>query len=317
MQQHKVAITHASGLLAEALLEKLSESGILSDSLALLDHESHVGTRLPYADSYLKIQDQEEFDYSDCALVLMLQYDQAIEQKASKLDAILLSHTLQTGDRPIYAANANAKTEISYSQQFVKLADAELSCLLGVLPTLDQKFSITHINTVLMRSAASRGKAGVEELAAQTVALLNSQEAKPQVYPLQIAFNLLPEVSDLTFNQDLASLIGNTAIECVHQFVDVPVFHGFMAAVQVTFESEVDLQDCWSILDSINRVQVKLAAGSPISDCNQSFGCVINRLEQAPDQAKTLQFWMIADPIRYGLANNYVNVAEILLKSFL
>jgi len=317
MQQRKVAITHASGLLAEALLEKLPESGILSDSLVLLDNESHVGSRLSYADSYLKIQDQQEFDYSDCALVLMLQYDRLIEQKVSNLDAILLSHTLQVDDRPIYAADANAKLEISYSQQLLKLANAELSCLLGVLPTLHQNFSITHINIVLMRSVALRGKAGIDELAAQTVALLNSREAEPQVYPLQIAFNLLPDASDLTLNHDLASLIGNTAIKCVHQFVDVPIFHGFMAAVQVTFESDVDLQGCGPILDSINNVQLKLAAGSPISDCNQSFGCVINRLEQAPDQAKTLQFWMIADPIRYGLANNYVNVAEILLKSFL
>jgi aspartate-semialdehyde dehydrogenase len=169
----------------------------------------------------------------------------------------------------------------------------------------------------LMRSAELKGKAAIDELAAQTVALLSSQEAKPQVYPLQIAFNLLPEASDLTFNRDLASLIGDETIKCVHQFVDVPVFHGFTAAVQVAFDSDVDLQACRSILDSINNVQLKLTAGSPISDCNQSFGCVINRLEQAPDQAKTLQFWMIADPMRYGLANNYVNVTEILLKSFL
>jgi aspartate-semialdehyde dehydrogenase len=317
MQQRMVAITHASGLLAEALLEKLPESGISPDSLVLLDSESHVGSRLSYADSYLKIQDQHEFDYSDCALVLMLQYDQLIEQKVSNLDAVLLSHTLQVGDKPIYAADANAKLDISYSQQSIKIANAELSCLLGVLPTLHQKFSITRINTVLMRSAELRGKAGIDELAAQTVALLNSREAEPQVYPLQIAFNIIPEASDSTLNQDLASLIGNTGIECVHQFVDVPIFHGFMAAVQVTFDSDVDLQGCGALLGRINNVQLKSAAGSPISDCNQSFGCVINRLEQGPDKAKTLQFWMIADPIRYGLANNYVNVTEILLKSFL
>ena len=317
MQQRKIAITHASGLLAEALLEKLPESGILADSLVLLDDESHLGKRLSFSDSYLKIQDQHEYDYSECALVLMLQYDQIIEQKISNLDAILLGHTLQSGDRPIYAANADAELEISYSQQSLKLANAELSCLLGVLPTFHQNFSITQINTVLMRSAELKGKAAIDELASQTVALLSSQEAKPQVYPLQIAFNLLPEASDLAFNQDLASLIGNSAIQCVHQFVDAPIFHGFMAAVQLTFDSDVDLRACGSILDGINNVQVKLAAGSPISDCNQSFGCVINRLEQAPDKAKTLQFWMIADPIRYGLANNYVNVTEILLKSFL
>jgi len=317
MEQRRIAITHANSLLAEAILEKLPEPGITSDSVVLLDDESHVGVRLAYADSYLKIEDQQKYHYSDCALVLMLQYDRLIEEKLSNLDAILLSHTLPGDDRPVFAANADARLNISYSQQSLKLASAELSSLLGVLPTLHQNFSITHINTVLMRTAELKGKAGIDELAGQTIALLNSQEAKPRLYPLQIAFNLLPEASDCSFNRDLAGLIGHDEIKCVHQVVDVPVFHGFAAAVQLTFASEVDLRSCQSLLKSIKNVEIKSAAASPISDCNRSFGCVINRLEQAPNQANTLQFWMIADPIRYGLANNYVNVADILLKSFL
>jgi aspartate-semialdehyde dehydrogenase len=295
MKQRRIAITHANSLFAEAILEKLPEFEITSDSVVLLDDESHVGVRLAYADSYLKIQDKQKYDYSDCALVLMLQYDRSIEDKLSNLDAILLSHTLQDDDQPVFAANADAKLNISYSQQSLKLAGAELSCLLGVLPVLHQNYSITHVNTVLMRSA----------------------EAKPRIYPLQIAFNLIPEASHSRFNQDLAGLIGDDAIKCTHQVVDVPVFHGFSAAVQLIFDSEVDLQACQSILKSISKVQLKSSAASPITDCNRSFECVINRLEQAPNKANTLQFWMIADPIRYGLANNYVNVADILLKSFL
>ena len=58
MEPCRIAITHANSLLAEAILEKLPESGITSDSIVLLDDESHVGVRLTYADSHLKIQDQ-------------------------------------------------------------------------------------------------------------------------------------------------------------------------------------------------------------------------------------------------------------------
>ena len=317
MDTPRVAITHSSSLLAEAILERLSEINLSSELIVLLDDESHAGTRLAYGDSYLKIQNQYEYDYFDCGLVLMLEYDQLIEETLSNLDAILLSHRLQSDDQPVFAPNVDAKLNISYSQQSIKLADAELSCLLGVLPVLHQRFPITHINTVLMRSAELRGKAGIDELASQTVALLNSKEANPQVYPLQIAFNVIPGASDQIFNRDIADVIGSETIKCVHQIVDVPVFHGLSAAVQLTFLSEVDLSACQSILEGIKNVQLKSTVSSPISDCNQSFGCVISRLEQAPNQPKTLQFWMIADPIRYGLANNYVNITDILLKSFL
>jgi aspartate-semialdehyde dehydrogenase len=313
----KIAITHASGLLAEAILEKLPELNLSPDLIVLLDDETHIGTRLAYGNGYLKVQDQLEYNYADCNLVLMLEYDQLLEEKLSSLDAILLSHTPQSDDQPVYALNADAGLDITYSQQSVKLPGAELGCLLGVLPTLHQSFPITHINTVLMRSAELRGKAGVDELASQTVALLNSREVAPQIYPLQIAFNLIPQASDSLFDRDLAGLIGDKSISCQHQVVDVPIFHGFSAAVQLTFESEVEIEACQSILKGINNVQIKSGSVSPISDCKQSFSCVINHLEQAPNQRNSLGFWMIADPIRYGLANNYANVTDILLKSFL
>jgi aspartate-semialdehyde dehydrogenase len=317
MQARKVAITGASSLLAEAILEKLPDSGLVPDSLVLLDDESQVGVRLAFADTYLKIQDVREYDYSDCALVLMLQYDCFVEEKLSNQDAILVSHALEDDDRPVYAANADATLDIPYSQQSIKLAGAELSCLLGVLPVLHRQFSVTHINSVLMRSAVLKGKAGIDELATQTVALLNSREEKPGVYRSRIAFNLLSEASYSFLNRDLVHLIGDDRIKCVHQIVDVPVFHGFSAALQLTFESEVDLVSCRSILNSIDNVRFESAADAKITDCNQSFGCVISQLEQVSNQANTVQFWMTNDPIRYGLANNYLNITDILLKSFL
>ena len=36
--QHRVALSHAGGLAAEAILEKLPETGITPDSLVLLEH---------------------------------------------------------------------------------------------------------------------------------------------------------------------------------------------------------------------------------------------------------------------------------------
>jgi len=317
MQDRKVAITHANSLLAEAILEKLPESSLAPDSIVLLDNDTQAGNKLAYCGTHLEVQDQLEYDYSDCALVLMLQFEQGISDKVLNLDTILLGHTLDTDDQPVFASHMEAELNISYTQKSVKLVSAELACLLGVLPALHQKFPISHINSVFMRSAEAKDKAGVNELASQTIALLNSQEVKPELYPQQIAFNLLPVASSPEFNEDLARILGSSTIRSVHQMIDVPIFHGLSAAIQLSFDSEVTLNACNRIFQANQGVRLKSTQSSPISDCNQTFSCVINRLEQAQNQPHTLQFWMIADPIRYGLANNYVNATEILLKSFL
>jgi aspartate-semialdehyde dehydrogenase len=177
--------------------------------------------------------------------------------------------------------------------------------------------SIAQLNITLIRSAEFQGKPGVDELASQTVNLLNAREVSPSVFPEQIAFNVLPEASDSRLSSDLTRFLGTISYPPVLQTLNVPIFHGFAAAVQLRFASEVALEDCRKLLESVDNLVLKKGPSSPISDCNQSFSGVISQLEQSPDHPASLQFWMIADPMRYGLANNFVNVTEFLLKSFL
>jgi len=315
--EHVIALSHASGPAAEAILEKLPESGITPDSLVLLDHEANVGKRLPFAGGYLGIQDQFQFDLSSCALLLMPEADVEMEAAALNQGCLLLSHAIVNDSPALFVAGSGEQPDIGYTQTSLRLAGAELSCLLPALLELNRIEPIEHINITLLRSAEFHGKAGVDELASQTVNLLNTRAVEPSVYAQQIAFNLLPETADPLIEADIRHFLGNNSYSVGLQTVNVPIFHGLATAVQLSFASDINLDDCKSRLAALTEVTVKKGISSPISDCNQSFSCAISQLEQVPNQPSSLQFWMIADPMRYGLANNYVNVTGFLLKSFL
>jgi len=317
MDETRVALTHAGSLATEAILEKLPESGLAPDSVVLLGNEASVGSKLAYADTYLTVQDQNDYSFAECALVLMPEYDADIEAKLAQLGALLVSHAITDGSPAVFARNAEVDLKISYTQPSVRLAGPELSCLLGVLPVLHKAFDLTEVNLVFLRSAESKGKTAIDELAGQTVALLNGREAIPAIYPQQIAFNLIPGESVPGLDEDLIEILGKCDIANIHQIINVPIFHGLAVSIQLKFALEVSVDACQKQINDLNGVQVVNTDASPISDCNQSFSCVINRLAQAQNQPKSIQFWMIADPMRYGLANNYVNVTDILLKSFL
>jgi len=317
MEQTQVALTHAGSVASEAILEKLPESGLMPDSLVLLGDDSSIGSRLSYCDTYLEVQDPENYEFSDCALVLMPEYDAAIEQTVSSFDALLVSHTIESDSPAVFAANPDAAIKVSYTQASLRVAGPALSSLLGVLPALHKAFQITAMNLVFLQSADEKGRAAIDELAGQTVALLNGRDAEPRVYPLQVAFNTQPTGQIAKLDTDLPAILGNSEICCIHQVIDVPVFHGLTISVQLELAADVDLEACRQILSGIPKVQLIDTDASPITHCNQSFSCVINRLEQGRQGAKNIQFWMIVDPMRYGIANNYVNVSDILLKSFL
>ena len=315
--EHCIALSHASGVAAEAILEKLPESGITPDSLILLDHESNLGKRLPYAGGNLSLHDQRTFDLSSCALLLMPEADAELESTALHHGCLLVSHTSMHDTPPTFVVDANTPPDISYTQTSLRLTGPELSCLLPTLLELNRLQPIEQLNLTLLRSAEFHGKAGVDELASQTISLLSSRAAEASVFAQQIAFNLIPDNVDAQIETDLKQIMGNSSYNLALQSVNVPVFHGLAVAVQLRFDSKVNIDDCKSRRAALDKVVVKKGPASPITDCNQSFICVISDLEQAQNQPSSLQFWMIADPMRYGLANNYVNVTDFLLKSFL
>ena len=315
--EHRIALSHASGVAAEAILEKLAESGITPDSLILLDHESNLGRRLPFAGGNLSLQDQRTFDLSSCALLLMPEADAELESAALHHGCLLVSHAIGSDTPPIFIADKTATPDISYTQTSLRLAGPELSCLLPALLELNRMLPVEQLNMTLLRSAEFHGKAGVDELASQTINLLSSRPAESSVFEQQIAFNLLPGIVDPLIESDLRQIMGNNSYNMGLQSVNVPIFHGLVAALQLRFESSASIDDCQGILEGLDKVIVKKGPASPISDCNQSFSCVISGLEQPLNQPSSLQFWVISDPMRYGLANNYVNVTDFLLKSFL
>ena len=317
MDGSRVVLTHADSIASEAILEKLPDCGLTADSLILLGGESCIGKRLPFADSHIEILDQGSFDFADCALVLMPEYDDSVISRLVHNDAVLVSHCVETDSAPVFAASADSDINVSYSQSVIRLSNPQLSCVMGVLPRLHRVCEIRRVNLVFLQSAESRGKPAIDELASQTISLLNARGASSSVYPLQIAFNMIPAQGSETMDADLPLLLGDSDIVCIHQTIDVAAFHGFSASVQLEFADGANIEEIKQVFNDIAHVSLNEAESSPISDCNQSFSCVINRLEQAHNHPNNVHFWMIADPMRYGLANNYVNVTDILLKSYL
>ena len=313
---HRIALSHASGLAAEAILEKLGAVGLDPEALVLLDDESRAGNRLPFAGAYLEVQDQDGCDLSDVALLAMPEADDRLEAGALAQGCLLVSHAITADSAPLLVS-VDAEPEIAYTAASLRLVGAEAACLLPTLLALNDLSPLRQVNATLMRSAEFHGKAGIDELATQTISLLNAREAEARVYPQQIAFNLLPDRVEARVAQDLWHFLGNSSYSQTLQVFDAPVFYGFAAALQLRFADDIDLGAAGGCLQALDKVELKTGPVSLVSDCNQSFSCVISAVEQPPSQPSSLQFWILADPLRYGLANNYVNLIDFLLKSFL
>jgi aspartate-semialdehyde dehydrogenase len=312
MTQPLIAITHASSLLAEVLLQQMAESGIKSDSVVLLDNNDEVGNRLAYADTYIKVLDQYEYDYEGLTAVLLLQADAELESLLQHCDSYVISYHRDQNQQHLHLID----TELPAKPAAIKLLCPEIATLMSVIKPLLASTSIESLHAVNILSAALYGKVGIEQLARQTINLLNSRDAENNLFPLQLAFNMLPEISSVELENQLSAAMGGATHSSVHNIL-VPAMHGMAISVSVELAQEMTLDEAIKRFRAIDGVALSNQPVSPLTHCQNDSGVVVFDLNQPQKDAKRLHFWIIADSIRNGLVQNYLNILEVLLKSFL
>ncbi len=317
MSRGRIAITHASSLLAEALLESMTAAGVEPDAVVLLDVADRAGERLAYGGTYLTVQDQYAYDFEDLVAVLLLQQDEQLEDLLQHADCYVVSHHADSGVSREIVKLETGPAGLPGTPCALRVAGGEASTLLQVLVPLQSLAPILGLHVVSVLSADQSGKAAVEELATQTIALLNGREADVSVLPMQLAFNMVPLNSDEDTARMIAAQLESTQLRCMIQRIMVATFHGTAMGVQVEFETAVEMAEVQELLQRSEGIRLLEQPASSLTDCKEGLDAGIFALFQPQKDAKWLQFWIIADSIKNGLVKNYQKVIDLLLNPFL
>jgi aspartate-semialdehyde dehydrogenase len=312
MSGAQVALTHASSPLAEALLESLAESGIAPDSVVLLDDPEQAGVRIPFADRNLTIQDQSECDFEGLNGVLLLQQDEVLEDLLQHAECPVISHCFAQIDAPLLTTPA----DLVQQPGPVALLPADLATLLAALKPLQALAQLESVHAVNLHSAAAYGKAGIDELATQTIGLLNSREVESRVFPQRLAFNMLPQPHDASKQAQLQRALGDS-VSCSLQNLVAPAMYGLCIAVSLRFDTALDLEQVEAALTGGDGLIPAQYPCSPLSHGFNDGNQYLFDLNRPQKDAKTLHFWIIADSLKNRLMSNYRDIFNILIKSFL
>ncbi len=309
MDSRKIAITHCSGLLAQAIIEKMIESGFTSDSIVLLDTQSGAGTRQPFADSHITVLDQNGYDYEGLLAVLLVEADAELADLLQHADCFVISHFFEEGIAPVLPVDA-----VIDKPTAIKLPDPVLSNLLAIIKPIHDLYECVVLNVVTVESVSVYGKAATEELASQTVGLLNSQPIKNEVFPQQIAFNMLPDIDRSNIPQQMVKMLKSPELSCCVQSITVPAFHGFTHSIYIETNDKVGLVKLEKQLEALPGVELKSELITPVSHCKSGSKAFITGLHQPQNSTNRVQFWLVTDSIKNSLLKNYLNLMDILLK---
>jgi|SRR5690554_595229 len=338
MKKYNVAVVGATGAVGETLIKILEERNFPVNELFPLASERSAGTKIQFNGKSVTVQNLADFDFARADIGLFSAGGSISEQyaeKAGKAGCIVIdntSHFRYEKDIPLVVPEVNAGAIAGYTTRNI-IANPNCSTIqmLMALKPIHDKVGITRINVATYQAVSGTGKEAVEELAAQTAALLNGREVECEVYPKQIAFNALPHIDDFMENGytkeemkmswETKKILGED-VEVNATCVRIPVFFGHSEAVHLETREPISVEDAQALLANAPGVvlmDTREPGGypTPVTDSAGQDAVAVGRIRKDITHPNGLNLWVVGDNVRKGAALNSIQIAEVLIKDYL
>ena len=335
----RVAVLGATGLVGDTMLTVLEERDFPVSELYPLASSRSLGKSITFKGKSYPVIDVETFDFATADIALFsagAEVSAVYAPKAAAAGCVVIDNTSQfryQDDIPLVVPEVNPHAIAAYRKHGI-IANPNCSTIqmLVALKPLHDAAGIERINVCTYQSVSGAGKEAVDELAHQSVELLNGRPVEAKVIAKQIAFNCVPQIDKFMDNgytkeemkmfwetqkimEDKSILVNATAVR-------VPVFFGHSEAVHIETRRKLTAAEARKLLENAPGITVMdehAPGGYPTAatEAANHDTVYVGRIREDISHERGLDLWVVSDNVRKGAATNSVQIAEILVREYL
>lgn len=338
-KKFNVAVVGATGAVGETMLSILEERNFPVENIVALASSRSAGSRIRFNGKTIVVEDLEGFDFKGVDIGLFTpgaSVSKTHVPRAVEAGCVVIDNTSQfryDDDIPLVIPEVNPDAIADYKNRGI-IANPNCSTiqmLVALKPIHDAAY-IERINVCTYQAVSGTGKEAIEELAKQTAELLNGRKAVCDVYPKQIAFNVLPHIDDFQKNGytleemkmvwETRKIFEDDAIQVNPTAVRVPVFFGHSEAIHIETKNKLSAEEVRNLLRNqpgITLVNEHKDGGYPtaVSEAAGKDPVFVGRIREDISHPRGINLWVVSDNVRKGAALNSIQIAEILVKDYL
>jgi len=332
---YRVGVVGATGAVGSTMLEVLAERGFPASEVVPFASGRSAGLKVGFNGSQLECRPLSAESIGGLDLVLSSAGGSVSAEWAPRLveaGAVVVDNTsywrMHT-DVPLVVAEVNPEALGSH-RGIVANPNCSTMQMVVALAPIHRAVEIERIVVSTYQSVSGTGRRAVEELRDQSHALLHGSEPPaPEVYPHQIAFNVVPQVETFKADDDYTTeerkmmaetrkILGAAEEELAISAtcVRVPVFTGHSQSVNVQTGEPLSPEDCRALLADAQGVAVVDSPAHGVyplaTDAAGRDDVLVGRIRRDPSHDRCLNVWIVGDNLRKGAATNAVQLAELL-----
>lgn len=332
-EKYVVAVVGATGAVGNEMIATLEQRNFPVEKLRLFASEKSEGKKLQYKGKEISVETLNDKSFTDIDIALFsagAERSKIWAPVAAKSGCVVVDNSSQwrmDPEVPLVVPEVNAH-DLKWHKGIIANPNCSTIQMVVVLKPIHDVAKIKRVVVTTFQAVSGTGMKAMDELLQQTTALLNFREVKCNVYPHQIAFNVLPHIDKFLENgytkeemkmvNETKKIMGDYSIRVTATTVRVPVFRGHSESINIETERKITPQEVREILAKSPGITVFDAVEKNVYplplDVAGKDDVYVGRIRDDESIDKGINMWVVSDNLRKGAALNAVQIAEELIK---
>jgi aspartate-semialdehyde dehydrogenase len=328
-----VAVVGATGAVGIEMIKTLEKRHFPVGQLTLLASARSVGKKLKFRGEEITVKELTKDSFEGIEIALFSaggSISKEFAPGAVKAGCVVVDNSSafrMDPDVPLVVPEINA-ADIRQHHGIIANPNCTTAITLMALYPLHHAFGCRRIFAASYQAVSGTGAKAIAELERQVDQLVHGQPVTREVYPHQIAFNVLPHVDsflpsgytkeEMKMENEGRKIMHHPNFHASVTCVRVPVYRAHSVAINAEFEKPVTVDAARSVLRNAPGLQViddpaRNQYPLPLYMAEQ-YDCAVGRVRKDCAFENGLAFWVAGDQLLKGAALNAVQIAEELLK---
>ena len=328
-----VAVVGATGAVGLEMIKTLEGRRFPVGRLTLLASARSVGKKLAFRGQEIPVQELKRDIFSGIDLALFSAGGSIAKEfapLAAQAGCVVVdnSSAFRMDDSvPLVVPEINA-ADVKWHKGIIANPNCTTAITLMALYPLHRAFGVKRIFASSYQAVSGTGAKAIEELKRQVRQVVAGEAVTREVYPHQIAFNVLPHVDsflgsgytreEMKMENEGRKIMHHPTFRASVTCVRVPVYRAHSVAVTADCEKPVSVEVAREVLRGAPGLDVvddpsKNEYPLPLY-LAEKYNCAVGRLRKDCALDNGLCFWVSGDQLLKGAALNAVQIAEVLLQ---
>jgi len=330
-KRYRVAVVGATGAVGRELLDVLHRRNFPVASMRAFATQRSVGKRVSLSGRDIEVEVLDVNSFAGIDLAFFSAGSSTSRQfapVARDAGAIVIDNSSafrMDPDVPLVIPEINGDDVQQHKGLLANPNCTAAVAFMAIYP-LHRAFGVQRVFAASYQAVSGTGARAIAELEQQVKAIANGQRVVAEVYPHQIAFNVLPHVDRFLANGYTAEEMKmqeegrrimhlpnfRASLTCVR----VPVYRAHSVTVSAEFDNPVSLERAREALTAAPGIDLvddpeQNIYPTPLAVAGKD-NCQVGRLRVDCALENGLAFWVSGDQLLKGAALNAVQIAELL-----